>query len=751
MRKIIRIIVSAVLCISFVSGMNAVCFTASGEGVSSAELNNVYGDGMLFQQKEDVIIAGNAASGAEIICEVRNSGGNVTVKTKDYANKKGGFTVRFKAPAGGYENFTLTFYENGVAFRTLNDVAFGELWLSSGQSNMQYPFVQSSTYEQNSVRSEWLRFLYVDPYVKYNGDSEKFPLEPQNDIEDGCCRWYKGTDNIDAVSAVSFYFAQELEKKLNMPVGVLMPNLGGSMLHTWLSRDTIDGSPRFADYINSKGNYISVQEWDKSKIDWYSTVTANYNKKIYPLRNFRVSGMIWYQGESEIFADWDKGFYKTALELLQDSYSELFGFEGEKMPFVTTQVASYAYGQSDFGIHNNEFIDFQRDDPKSRAVAAIYDIDLDFLKQCGSVHPAVKQPVGERMAACAYGLVYGGKCSTAATVSGFRVDGNDFYVTFNDVGDGLYIDGENAVGFSLAQEGGIYVQADAEIVNENTLRIFSDEVENPVSAAYAFAENNNKSNVYSTCDGEKFLPIAPFDTDINGGGLSWEIPAWADCGSEEAFFLSTDDNFAGLHKTWEAENAEITFSVDDAYKGGCLNIVSSASAKRFSVSPVYTFMKGGKIRYFDRMLRDWRNYSSVSVMVRNNGGRDVELNSMKIYVNSVTWFAPEVNGCGEANTVIPADGQWHKLTFDLNRIYLFGNECGAVYSRRKLGDINGFRLCFKGADSDISVDDFRFTGDASDGSGIMFENCLRKADNPWEFLCGIFTSLFGIAAGLFSK
>ena len=711
---------------------------------------------MLFQQKKEAVLCGKGTGGAEISCLLADENGTGILKAKAQVNRSGEFRLSFTAPEGGYKSYTITLYVNGREFRTLKDVVFGELWLASGQSNMQYSFSESSTYEQNKERSEWLRFLYIDPYVTFNGSPDSFPLEALSDIEPGCCRWLKGTDNIDSVSAVSFFFAQELQKKLDMPVGVLMPNLGGSLLASWLSREAIDSDPAFAEYLKTQGLYISPENWNSIEIVWYSTMTANYNKKVSPLRNFAISGMIWYQGESEILCDWEIGYYTRGLELLQSSYSELFGFESSKMPFVATQVAPYAYGDKNFSLHNNEFTEFQKAEPSSRAMTTIYDIDLGYYETVGPIHPYSKQPVGERMAASAYGLVYcGSECCTAATVDSFRTDGNSFFVTLRNVGDGLAFDGKKAIGFSLAEEGGIYVQADAEIVSENTLRVYSDEVEKPVSCAYAFAQNSSSANVYSTLNGENFMPIAPFCTDIGVNKLFWEEPAWAGCDRDEAFLLSDGSPYAGQHKIWSAENAEIHTDSINPYDGdGCLNIISDTSKKKFSVSPVYTYKDDGKEKYYDCMLRNWSNYSAVSVMVRNNGKNDVMLEGLKLYVNKVTWFAPEVDGCGEICTVIPADGQWHKLTFDLDRLYLHGDECGAVYSRRKLSEIDSFSLCFsdgKKQSSDLSIDEFRFTGNVADGKRGFFEPCLLRADNPWEFFCGIFTSVFGLIRAVFIK
>ncbi len=749
MKKFFKIIISAVLCICFVLGTAPLSF-AEGEE-PTAKLKNVYGNGMLFQQNEEARLVGKGKSGAEISCELLDSNGKGICKEKSYASKSGTFTVTFKAPAGGYENYTINLYENGVLFQTLKDVVFGELWLASGQSNMQYGFGQSSTYKENSERSEWLRFLYVDPYVTYNGSGDEFPYEAQQDIESGSCYWLKGNDNINAVSAVSVYFAQDLQRKLDMPVGVLTPNLGGSLLVTWLARETVDSDQKFADYIKKQGLYLAENEWESSKVEWYRTMTTNYNKKVAPLSVFNIAGMIWYQGESETMMGWEIGYYKKGLELLQSSYGELFRYDG-KLPFIATQLAPYEYNKNNLNLHNDEFIEFQMEDEASRAITTIYDVSLSYLPPVGAIHPETKQPIGERMSACAQGLVYGmNKCFTAATVESTKIDGSDFYVTFKNTGDGLETNGDYLRGFALCEEGGVYVQANAEIIGENTVRIFADEVKNPVGAAYAFSENNTEANLYSTMNGEKFMPVAPFATYKGDDALYWEDPSWARCDGNNSWFLAGGSD-AGFSNVWNSKNAEITVDNENQLEGaGCVNITSGE--KSFSVSPVYKYKNDdGKEKYYDRMVRDWSKYNSLSVMVKNNGEKDVQLDKLKIYVNNVTWFSPDVNSNCESCAVIPADGQWHKMTFDLDRLYLHGNECGAIYSRKKLADVKSFELCFKngkGQSSDISIDDFRFGGDASKGKAGFFESCVQRADNPWEFFCSLFTTFFSFIANIF--
>lgn len=746
MKKTLKAVISAIIVLTLV--LSTVPF-AFAEDVT-AKLYNVYGDSMLFKQNDEAVISGTGTGGARITCALTDADGKVIRKATGYVNRSGEFKVSFTAPEGGYETYTITMYVNDVPFRVLKDVVFGELWLSSGQSNMQYDLAQCSNYEQNKTGSKWTRFLYINALATYQGKSDVFPLEAQKDIDDGNCAWIKGSSTaVSRISAVTFFFAQKLQKELDMPVGVLAPNLGGSTLDSWLSRETVENDPYFKDVLVRNGLYVSEKDWADAEINYYSTVTTNYNLKTYALRNFKIAGMIWYQGESEVMYGTQYGEYLRGLELLQQSYGELFGFEGE-MPFILTQLVPYAYRSQNFAIHNFEFSVFQQKSHDSRAMITVNDIDMGYNDVMGAIHPETKQPVGERMACCAEGLVYGMRdCCTAANIDSYRIDGSDVYVDFRDVGDGLKADGR-IYGFALCEEGGIYVQADAQIVDENTVRVYSAEVEKPVAVTYSMAENNGRSNLYSTEDGQLIMPAACFTTDIENDVLYWEDPAWTDCDTDRAWLLESND-FCGFYNPWTADRADIEITADSAYKGaGGLSVKTDSNIKKnFSVSPRFGYKEKLEKETFDLGMFDWSNYSKITVMVRNNGKDDITLKSMKIYVNSASWYAPDVNGCGEAKTVIPADGEWHKLTFDLDRLYFFGNECGCAYSRAKLGKIEKVNLCFNGKAADLSIDEFRFTADPTDGSGAQFDTTVKQADNPFEFISALFVVTIGAIIRLF--
>jgi hypothetical protein len=195
-------------------------------------------------------------------------------------------------------------------------------------------------FENRENLSKWLRVLLVPGYPGNTVSPEFTYAEPQLNIEGA--QWITGeNDAVYNMSAVAYFFADDLINTLDMPVGILNASLGGSAIASWLSRDAIDGDEKVKKDIVSDDDYIELSEWKTTGQDVYSDMTANYNHKIEALGKFRPSGMIWYQGESDIGRSAER--YINSFDLMQRSYSEHFGYEDELMPIVFSQLASYIY------------------------------------------------------------------------------------------------------------------------------------------------------------------------------------------------------------------------------------------------------------------------------------------------------------------------------------------------------------------------------------------------------------------------
>lgn len=719
---------------------------------SGAEILTVYQDGMIFNQKKTATIEGKANPGSIISIELVDNNGNTVKTSSAQADSDGVFLVSFIAPEGSFKEYSIRLYENNICFRTLKNIVFGELWLASGQSNMQYPLAQSPTgakaFAENKKLNEWLRVLLVPAYPEYNGSSTLVPVAPQNDISDAV--WVNGENAaIYSMSAVAYFFAEKLMNELGMPVGILNSSLGGSSIRSWLSREAIDNTPEVKKYLSERGEYIEESAWSEENCDIYRDMTANFNQKIAPLSNFSISGMIWYQGETDLMlgnTQYDKQF-----DLLQECFTEVFGYEKGLLPVVYTQLASYYY--SDDGIilsdWNSGYCTMQKAHSNSRALVTIYDVPVTFLPDAGSIHPERKEEVGERMAYCASGLVYGKSDTyTAATVKSYTAEDNCMVIEFDNIADGLICTEKSLKGFAIADENGIFVNAQAEIISENTIKVFSEEVNCPVAVSYAYCVANQDANLYASDDGKPALPVAPFITDRTANIHYWFNKPWAHCDNEKIWYTE-GDSLSGYYNAWTAKNADISFREESAFSGDSgININADSAA--FSVSPTLSYKEAVSFVSFSDADTDYSDYGTMSFYIRNESDDAVKLEQVKFLECSALWYAPAIKDTLDCAADIPADGEWHKITLDLNRVYHLGNECSLSYSNDKLRKIRDIEFSFSSSDKNakLSVDNISFAPSA-DSVGTRYDIDINNADNPLEFFTAIFLSIFGKLMSLF--
>lgn len=729
MKKLISVILSVII----LSG----CVLMSDAADISAKLYGTYGDGMLFQQNKDAVFAGVAVPGAKISAELYEKSGKLVAGGESTASADGTFEVSFVAPEGSYNEYDVILKENSAEFVRLENVVFGELWLASGQSNMQYPLAQDKDgavmFLNSEKLSKWLRVLLVPAYCE--NVVEKTYADPQQDIAGA--EWVTGENGaVYSMSAVAYHFAANLMSELDMPVGILNASLGGSSIESWLSREAIDGDDAVKNSLVSRKRYIERSNWLESEQNIYADMAANYNHKIEALSHFRPSGMIWYQGESDLMSDISEADYGAMYDLMQRSYSELFCFENELMPFICTQLAAYLYSDEGYNLidWNMNYCKIQAAHPESRAVVTIYDVPLTYVPEAGPIHPECKREIGERMAFAAKGLVYGGEDAyTAATVKKAEIRDGSIYVTFENAGSGIYSVGNELYGFAVCGANGVYAQANAEIISADTVRVWSNDVENPVSASYAYCVSNMRSNLYAATD----MPVSPFVTDKSVGTHYWADRSWTDCGDLYTWHVMNDGGLNKNYFSWSASNATVSF------KNGVMNVTGGS---QFAVSPVLNYEKNKKFNDTDN---DYSDYGKMSVLIRNNGSEPVDIGSVKIYKNAFMWYSPAVDGTKGVEASIPADGQWHTVTFDLNRLYLFGNEGGAGSPCGRLNKVTEIRFEFANTEStEISVDGIRFAPDMSEGK-IRFDPDENTLDTFIERLTAIFTKVMGTIVSVF--
>ena len=743
-KKVIALLLS--ICILFSCTLTA--FAAE----TGAELYKIYDDDMLFEQEKDAVFAGKAPAGSTISAELFGADGKSIASGEAIADESGKFTVSFVAPKGSFEEYTVVLKCNSVEFASLERVVFGELWLAGGQSNMMYPLGQALSaredFENSVKQSKWIRAMVSEAYAA----DGKVSATPHEDIPDA--NWITGEDpGIYGMSAVGFFFAEELLEALDMPIGILNISLGGTSIGTWLSREAIDSDEQVKnDFLSDEyvTKYIPAESWVETEVDYGFDMTVNYNLRMQAVKHFRPSGIVWYQGESDIMALWSPERYARAFDLFQRSYTELFEYQDGLMPIIFTQLAPYYYsgnGGWQLPEWNLALSDLQKARPESRAMVTINDLPGTYIPEAGPIHPEHKEEIGDRMAESAVDMLYGGNAAyTAASLDSAEIRDGSIYATFTNFADGIAADG-TPDGFAICGSNGVYVKAEAEIVSANTVKIWADCVESPVSASYGYCVSNGNANLYSVKDGEKFMPVSLFVTDPTYSEQYWIEKPWAECESGTVWHYNNEFQ-TGNYSSWSVENAEITFNSADAYSGGNgMNI--KANEKSFSVSPSRIHEDSFEPSNFKDVETCFKNYGTVSFYVRNNGTVDITFDGLRLYENKALWYSPADTATGQPESVIPADGEWHLITLNLDKLCLWGNECGILFANDKLGHVRDIVFCFSGENADISLDHIRFTPAANEEVN-RFDINIANADNILEFISGFFVTIIGAFAKLFN-
>ena len=147
---------------------------------------------------------------------------------------------------------------------------------------------------------------------------------------------------------------------------------------------------------------------------------------------------------------------------------------------------------------------------------------------------------------------------------------------------------------------------------------------------------------------------------------------------------------------------------------------------------------------------DYSKYSALSLKIRNNGSEDIVISELRFFDSCAVWYSPAVNNTLDCTATIPADGSWHTVVFDLNRVYHLGNECSLSYDSNKLKDIYKLEFRFSSASdrADISIDSIDFAP-GRENTGTRYDVDIKNADNILEYFTALILLVFGRFADLF--
>mgnify|MGYP000860642168 FL=1 len=480
-----------------------VVFGAITGNYGGLQLPEIYSDNMVLQHGQPLPLHGIANAGTKITVTIGKQQLNTT------ADSNGKWQVTL-APLAAKETYTLQITA-GKEKRIFKNVVAGEVWLCSGQSNMEFEMFQASTGERDIPQAENPNIRLFDMEARWRTDNANaWELSALDSIN--VLQYYKPAQwevctpkTIRAFSAVAYYFGRTLQKDLDMPIGLICNAVGGSPTEAWVDRRTLEYEfPRILnnwrendfimDWVRQRAGENIAKATDKLQRHPYEPAYL-FEAGILPLAQYPIKGVIWYQGESNAH---NKEAHSKLFPLLVKSWRT--EFNNPQMPFYYVQLSSI--NRPSWGWFRESQRRLMKVVPHSgMAVSYDYGHPTD-------VHPKNKQPIGERLAQWALGDTYGKKVLPSGPL--FRsatFNGKAATVAF-DYARGMHpADGKTLRGFELSDGNGIFYPATAEVVGEE-LKVTSEEVSTPKAVRYGFSPVTDGNLV-----NEANLPASTFTSE----------------------------------------------------------------------------------------------------------------------------------------------------------------------------------------------------------------------------------------------
>lgn len=453
--------------------------------IAEIKLPAIVSSNMVLQRNTTVVLWGWADAGEKISIEATWLG--ETLNTQ--ADKQGKWSVEVKT-TNSKEPQTISIKSKSSDI-TLSNVLLGEVWLCSGQSNMQQPlkgYTGQPTFGGNMAVVKSNNFnLRV---FSVNRLGSKTPLDDVKDYE----AWQQASpETVAGFSAIAYYFGQQLQEVLDVPVGMIHTSWGGSNVETWISKEMM-----------TNFDSVNIEDVDITK-GTNHIPTALFNAMINPLIPYTIKGTLWYQGESNRLKPKK---YKELFPAMVKDWRLRWGI-GD-FPFYYVQIAPYIYGGNDFfeTVENSAFIREAQlqclDLIPNSGIAITMDIGDE-----SSIHPPKKKEVADRLLFNALNQTYGYSNIDFSSPMYDSIENKDggIIVKFKNDEDGLFAYGELS-GFEIAGPDKVFYPAKAIIKNRNVVFVKSDAVQNPVEVRYAWC-NWIQGTLYDT----NMIPASSFRTD----------------------------------------------------------------------------------------------------------------------------------------------------------------------------------------------------------------------------------------------
>ena len=451
------------------------------------KLPALFSDNMMLQQKSNAPIWGWAEKNANVV--IKTSWDSKTYKVKTDASGKWKTELKTVSFGGPY---TIEVSEGNEKV-TIKNVLLGEVWLCSGQSNMEMPL---KGFQGQPVKNgNEIIVRSTNKNIRLITIPRATVLEPKDDFEG---KWEeaspKSTSNF---SATSWYFGSLLQEVLNIPVGLIHVSYGGSSMEAWMNKEMLK------DFASAK---IPTTKEELAK-DPNRVPTTLFNGMLSPVIGYGIKGCIWYQGES----NYERASEYTALmKKMVSSWRTLWN-QGD-FPFYFAQIAPFNYASFHPKDYQEKYNSAYLREAQFKASKEISNSAMVVLMDVGeenNIHPMDKEKGGNRLAFQALARTY--------EIEGFEFESPKFKsmeikdgavtVSFDDVTNGITSYEKEVTGFEIAGEDKVFYPAKT-VVRRKSVVLTSDKVKKPVAVRYLW-KDFAKAELFSTGG----LPVSSFRTD----------------------------------------------------------------------------------------------------------------------------------------------------------------------------------------------------------------------------------------------
>ncbi|MDE7396860.1 MAG: sialate O-acetylesterase [Muribaculum sp.] len=456
----------------------------------------IIGDNMMLQQQTDASLWGWAKPGSEVKVTTDWDGKSYTAK----AASNGKWKLTVATPVASYEPTSFSVTGDGKTIK-VNNVLIGEVWLASGQSNMEMPlagFIGSPVDGANDAVATSGRY---NKAIRFSTTPRALFTTPQDSVGGD---WKEcSPENAPEFSAVAYFYARKLNDMLDVPVGIINCSYGGTCVEGWMPESILKDYPD-----------VDLTLAAKEGVTEYKQPMSMYNGMLHPLAPYTIKGFLWNQGESNAMTG-TQNVYAEYMNRMIGHWRELWG--NDSLPFYIVEIPPFIYDGAE-QIMSAKLREAQlKTVDMTPNTGIVSSIDLFTPGLSCQIHPSVKLQAGERLAYMAAGDTYGMKGvrykSPRFDSMELQDDGATAILRFKDAHDG-FTPYQGLKGFEVAGEDHVFHPANAtqvfgpfpEVVG---ISVSSPDVPKIVAVRYAFKNWPEGANVYGVSE----LPLLPFRTD----------------------------------------------------------------------------------------------------------------------------------------------------------------------------------------------------------------------------------------------